>query len=112
MIHTLEEMIIILCAYGLELKDLDGFNHDWFTLIPSLELEYKASINSLTGKTPAMLEKGWEPRVPYDTLKKDLLDIHPTESSFKIMFSKARHHENRCMQERDRIEVINHLTLK
>ncbi|MBW0469184.1 hypothetical protein O181_008899 [Austropuccinia psidii MF-1] len=46
-----------------------------------------------------MLEKGWNPRIPYDTLKKDLVDINPTESSFKIMLDKARHHLNRCMQD-------------
>ncbi|MBW0565404.1 hypothetical protein O181_105119 [Austropuccinia psidii MF-1] len=44
-----------------------------------------------------MLKKGWNPRLPYDTLKKDLVDIHPTASSFKIMLDKARHHANRCM---------------
>ncbi|MBW0580250.1 hypothetical protein O181_119965 [Austropuccinia psidii MF-1] len=46
-----------------------------------------------------MLGKGWNPRLPYDTLKKDLGDIHPTASSFKIMLDKARHHANRCMQD-------------
>ncbi|MBW0539288.1 hypothetical protein O181_079003 [Austropuccinia psidii MF-1] len=46
-----------------------------------------------------MLEKGWKPRLPYETLKKDLGDIHPTASSFKLMLDKARHHENRCMQD-------------
>ncbi|MBW0589125.1 hypothetical protein O181_128840 [Austropuccinia psidii MF-1] len=46
-----------------------------------------------------MLEKVWNPRLPYDTLKKDLVDIHPAESSFSIMLDKARHHENRCMQD-------------
>ncbi|MBW0592161.1 hypothetical protein O181_131876, partial [Austropuccinia psidii MF-1] len=99
MIQTLEDMIRRFCAYGLEFKDSDGFNHDWCTLIPALELEYKASIHSSTGKTPAMLEKGWNPRLPYDTLKKDLVDIHPTARSFKIILHKARHHANRCMQD-------------
>ncbi|MBW0495947.1 hypothetical protein O181_035662 [Austropuccinia psidii MF-1] len=46
-----------------------------------------------------MLEKGWNTRLPYDTLKKELVDIHPTASSFKKMFYKARNHENRCMQD-------------
>ncbi|MBW0550068.1 hypothetical protein O181_089783 [Austropuccinia psidii MF-1] len=41
MIHTLEDMIRIFCAYGLELKDSDGFTHCWCTLIPALELAYK-----------------------------------------------------------------------
>ncbi|MBW0515745.1 hypothetical protein O181_055460 [Austropuccinia psidii MF-1] len=71
MIQTLEDMIRRFCAYGLELKDSDGLTHDWCTLIPALELEYKTSIHSSTGKTPAMLEKGWNARLPYDTLKND-----------------------------------------
>ncbi|MBW0551070.1 hypothetical protein O181_090785 [Austropuccinia psidii MF-1] len=36
MIQTLENMTRRCCAYGLEFKDSDGFNHDWFTIIPSL----------------------------------------------------------------------------
>ncbi|MBW0563510.1 hypothetical protein O181_103225 [Austropuccinia psidii MF-1] len=112
MIQTLEDMIRRFCAYGLEFKDSDGFTHDWCTLLPALELPYKTSIHSSTGKTPAMLEKGWNPRLRYDTLKKNLVDIHSAASSFKIILEKGRHHANRCMQEKDGIKVINHLTSK
>ncbi|MBW0560482.1 hypothetical protein O181_100197 [Austropuccinia psidii MF-1] len=82
MIQTSEDMIRRFYAYGLEFKDSDGFTHDWCTLIPALELAYKTSVHSSTGQTPAMLEKGWNPRLPADTLRKDLIDIHPTASSF------------------------------
>ncbi|MBW0552768.1 hypothetical protein O181_092483 [Austropuccinia psidii MF-1] len=111
-------MIRRFCAYGLEFKDADGFTHDWFTLLPARELAYKTSIHASTGKTPAMLEKGWNPRLPYDTLKKGLVDIPPTERGFKIILDKARHHANRCMQDsfkysKERWEKIhNHLTSK
>ncbi|MBW0582862.1 hypothetical protein O181_122577 [Austropuccinia psidii MF-1] len=71
MIHTLEDMIRRFCDYGLEFKDSDGFTHYWCKLIPALELTYKTSIHSSTGKTPEMVEKGWNPRIPYDILKKD-----------------------------------------
>ncbi|MBW0530028.1 hypothetical protein O181_069743 [Austropuccinia psidii MF-1] len=57
MIQTLEDIIRRFCAYGLEFKDSDSFNHDLCTLIPSLELAYKISVHSSTGQTPAMLEK-------------------------------------------------------
>ncbi|MBW0506042.1 hypothetical protein O181_045757 [Austropuccinia psidii MF-1] len=97
-IKTLEDMIRRFCAYGLEFKDSDGFTHDWCTLIPALELAHKTSIHSSTGKTPAMLEKCCNPRLPYDTLKKDLVDIHPTASNFKLILDKARTHANRYMQ--------------
>ncbi|MBW0462798.1 hypothetical protein O181_002513 [Austropuccinia psidii MF-1] len=99
MIQTLEDMIKRLCAYGLEFKDSDGFTHDLCTLIQALELAYKTSINCSTGKTPAMLEKGWNPRLPYDTLKRNLVDIHPTERSFEIILDKERHHASICMQD-------------
>ncbi|MBW0507882.1 hypothetical protein O181_047597 [Austropuccinia psidii MF-1] len=46
-----------------------------------------------------MLEKGWNPRIPYDTLIKDLVDIHPKASSLEIVLDKARNHANRFMQD-------------
>ncbi|MBW0559907.1 hypothetical protein O181_099622 [Austropuccinia psidii MF-1] len=95
MIQTLEDMIREFCAYGLEFKDSDGFTHDWCTLIPALELAYKTSIHASTGKTPAMLEKGWNPKLPVYTLKKDLVDIHPTASRFKLLLDKVRQHANK-----------------
>ncbi|MBW0562477.1 hypothetical protein O181_102192 [Austropuccinia psidii MF-1] len=90
MIQTLEDMIETFCAYGLELKDSDGFTHDWCTLIPALELAYKTSLHASTGKTPVMLEKGWNPKLPIDTLKKDLVDINPDASRFKLFLDKVR----------------------
>ncbi|MBW0591484.1 hypothetical protein O181_131199 [Austropuccinia psidii MF-1] len=88
MIQTLEDMIRRFCAYGLELKYSDGFNNYWCSLIPALEFAYKTSVHLSTGQTPAMLEKGWNPRIPADTLRKDLIVIHPTDSSFKIILDK------------------------
>ncbi|MBW0478694.1 hypothetical protein O181_018409 [Austropuccinia psidii MF-1] len=46
-----------------------------------------------------MLEKGWNQRLPYDTLKMDLVSIQPIGSSFKLILDKARHHSNRRMQD-------------
>ncbi|MBW0514470.1 hypothetical protein O181_054185 [Austropuccinia psidii MF-1] len=97
MIQTLEDMIRRFCAYGLKLKDSDAFIHDWCNLIPALELDYKTSIHASTGKTPEMLEKGWNPKVPVDTWKKDLVDIHPTASRFKLFLEKVRHHAKKSM---------------
>ncbi|MBW0515431.1 hypothetical protein O181_055146 [Austropuccinia psidii MF-1] len=91
MIQTLEDMIRIFCAYGLELKDSDVFTHNWCKLILALELASKTSIHASIGKTPAMLEKAWNPKLPVDTLKKDLVDVHPTTPSFKLFLDKVRH---------------------
>ncbi|MBW0509419.1 hypothetical protein O181_049134 [Austropuccinia psidii MF-1] len=78
MIQTLKDMIRRFCAYGLEFKDSDGFTHDWCTLTPALELAHKNSIHNSTEKTPEVLEKGWIPKLPVDTLKNNLVDVHPT----------------------------------
>ncbi|MBW0583378.1 hypothetical protein O181_123093 [Austropuccinia psidii MF-1] len=84
-IQTLEDMVRRFCAYGLELKDCDGFTHDWCTLFPELELAYKTSIHASTNQTPAILEKGWNPKLPQDSLRKDFIEIHPTAASFTGM---------------------------
>ncbi|MBW0535692.1 hypothetical protein O181_075407 [Austropuccinia psidii MF-1] len=99
MIQTLEDMIRRICAYGLEFKNSDGFTHDWCTLIPALELAYKTSIHASTGKTPAMLQNVCNPKLPVDTLKKDLVDIHPSASRFKLFLDKVRHHANQSMND-------------
>ncbi|MBW0511556.1 hypothetical protein O181_051271 [Austropuccinia psidii MF-1] len=57
MIQTLEDMVRRFCAYGLEFKKWDGFTHDWGTLLPAPELEYKTSIHASTNQIPAILEK-------------------------------------------------------
>ncbi|MBW0569054.1 hypothetical protein O181_108769 [Austropuccinia psidii MF-1] len=99
MIQTLEEVVRRFCAYGLELKDYDGFTHDWCTLLPALELSYKTSIHSRTNQTPAILENGWNPKLPQDSLRKDLIEIHPTSASFKGVLDKARRLAVRCMED-------------
>ncbi|MBW0529542.1 hypothetical protein O181_069257 [Austropuccinia psidii MF-1] len=46
-----------------------------------------------------MLEKGWNPRLPADTLRKDLIEIHPTASSLKIILDKLKHHAKKSMND-------------
>ncbi|MBW0583109.1 hypothetical protein O181_122824 [Austropuccinia psidii MF-1] len=92
-------MIRRFCAYGLELKDSHGLTHYWCPLIPALELAYTTSIHASTGKTPAMLQKGWNPKLPVYIFKKDLVFIHPAYSSFKLFLDKVRHHANQSMND-------------
>ncbi|MBW0578721.1 hypothetical protein O181_118436 [Austropuccinia psidii MF-1] len=73
MIQTLEDMVRRFCAYGLEFTDCDGLTHDWCTLLPALELAYKKSIHASTNQTPSILEKGWNPKLPQDCLRKELI---------------------------------------
>ncbi|MBW0559305.1 hypothetical protein O181_099020 [Austropuccinia psidii MF-1] len=87
------------CAYGSEFKDSDGFTHYCCTLIPALELAYKTSVHSSPGQTPAMLEKGWNPRLPEDKLRKDLIKIHPTPSSFKIILDRVKNNPKQIIND-------------
>ncbi|MBW0539700.1 hypothetical protein O181_079415 [Austropuccinia psidii MF-1] len=113
MIQNLEEMMRRFCAYGLEFKESDGFTIDWCTMIPALVLAYSTSVHPSTGKTPAIIEKGWNPRLPGDTLRKDLIDIDPTASSFKIILDKVKNHSKKVqmmlftMQNRSGTRVIS-----
>ncbi|MBW0564586.1 hypothetical protein O181_104301 [Austropuccinia psidii MF-1] len=99
MIQTLEDMVRRLCAYGLEFKDCDGFTNDRCTLLPALELAYKTSIHASTNQTPVILEKGWNPKLPQDSLRKDLVKINPTAASLKGMLDRDRKHAVRCMED-------------
>ncbi|MBW0463281.1 hypothetical protein O181_002996 [Austropuccinia psidii MF-1] len=67
MIQNLVDMIRQFCTYGLDLKDCDGFTHHWCTHIVALKLSYNTFIHASKGKTPEMLEKGWNPKLPGDT---------------------------------------------
>ncbi|MBW0566204.1 hypothetical protein O181_105919 [Austropuccinia psidii MF-1] len=82
-IQTLEDMVRRVYTYGLEFEDFNGFTHYWCTLLPELELEYKTSMNASTNQSPAILGKGWNPKLPQDSLRKDFFEIHPTAISFK-----------------------------
>ncbi|MBW0583144.1 hypothetical protein O181_122859 [Austropuccinia psidii MF-1] len=99
MIQTLEDMVRGFCEYGLEFKDCYGFTHDWCTLLPALEWAYKTSLHASTNQTPAILAKGWNPKLPQYSLRKDLVEIHHTASSFKGMLDIARKHAARCMED-------------
>ncbi|MBW0502327.1 hypothetical protein O181_042042 [Austropuccinia psidii MF-1] len=98
MIQTLEDMVRRFCAYGLEFKDCDAFTHYWCTLLPALELAYKTSIQASTNQTSVILE-GWNPNLPQDCLRKDLVEIHPTAAIFKGMLEKAKKYVVRCMED-------------
>ncbi|MBW0550010.1 hypothetical protein O181_089725 [Austropuccinia psidii MF-1] len=98
-IQTFEDMVRRLCAYGFESKDCDGFTHDWCTLLPELEFEYKTSIHASTNQTPAILEKEWNPKLTQDSLRNNLVEIHSTAASFEGMLDRARKHAVRFMED-------------
>ncbi|MBW0554078.1 hypothetical protein O181_093793 [Austropuccinia psidii MF-1] len=89
MIQKMEEILRRFCAYGVEYKDHEGYTHDWVTLPPAVQLAYNTSQYSTTGKTPALVEKGWNPLLTVDHLKKNILNIHPTAKDFHGMWKRA-----------------------
>ncbi|MBW0466550.1 hypothetical protein O181_006265 [Austropuccinia psidii MF-1] len=84
-IQTMENILRRFFTYGMEYKDNEGYTHDWVTLLPAVQLAYNTSQHSTTGKAPALVEKGWNPLLPVDHLKKNLLTIHPTAKAFHEM---------------------------
>ncbi|MBW0534274.1 hypothetical protein O181_073989 [Austropuccinia psidii MF-1] len=74
-------------------------DHDWVTLLPAVQLAYNTSQHSTTGKIPALVEKGCNPLLPVDHLKKNLLNIHPTAKGFHDMWKSACDTAARCIAE-------------
>ncbi|MBW0546393.1 hypothetical protein O181_086108 [Austropuccinia psidii MF-1] len=88
-IQTIEDIIRRFCAYGMEYKDHEGYTHEWVTLLPEVQLPYNTSQHSTTGKSPSLVEKGWNPLLPVDHMKKNLLTIHPTSKGLHDMCKRA-----------------------
>ncbi|MBW0480478.1 hypothetical protein O181_020193 [Austropuccinia psidii MF-1] len=85
----MEDILRRFCAYGMDYKDREGYTHDWVTLLQAVQLAYSTSQHSTTGKTPALVEEGWNPLLAVDHLKKNLLTIHPTAKDFNDMWKRA-----------------------
>ncbi|MBW0567472.1 hypothetical protein O181_107187 [Austropuccinia psidii MF-1] len=95
----MEDILRRFCAYGMEYKDQEGYTHAWVTLLPAVQLAFNTSQHSTTGKTPALVEKGWNPLLPVDHLKKNLLTIHPTAKDFHEMWKRAYDTAAKCIAE-------------
>ncbi|MBW0545381.1 hypothetical protein O181_085096 [Austropuccinia psidii MF-1] len=99
MIQILGDLVRSFCAYDLEFNPCDRLTYYWCTLLPALESAYKTSIHASTNKSPAILEKGWNPKLPQNSLSKDLVEINPTAGSIKGMLHRARKHAIRLMED-------------
>ncbi|MBW0482322.1 hypothetical protein O181_022037 [Austropuccinia psidii MF-1] len=99
MLQTMEEILRRFCAYGMEYKDHEGYTHDWVTLLPAVQLAYRKSQHSITGKTPVLVDKGWNPLLPVDHLKKNFLTIHPTPKDLHDKWKRACDTASKCIAE-------------
>ncbi|MBW0553678.1 hypothetical protein O181_093393 [Austropuccinia psidii MF-1] len=57
------------------------------------------SQHSTTGKTPSLVEKGWNPLLPVDHLKKNVLTIHPKAKDFHDIWKRACGTASKCIAE-------------
>ncbi|MBW0589107.1 hypothetical protein O181_128822 [Austropuccinia psidii MF-1] len=62
-------------------------------------LEDMTSLHDSTNQTPAILEKGWNPKLPQYSLRKYLVEIHPKAAGFKGMLEKTRKHAVMFMED-------------
>ncbi|MBW0556904.1 hypothetical protein O181_096619, partial [Austropuccinia psidii MF-1] len=62
-------------------------------------LENLTSIHSSNNQTPAILEKGWNPKLPQDSFRKELVEIHPTAATFRGILDKSGNCAVRCMED-------------
>ncbi|MBW0537070.1 hypothetical protein O181_076785 [Austropuccinia psidii MF-1] len=95
----MEEIIRRVCAYDMEYNDHEGYTHKWVTLLPAVQLAYNTRKNSTTGKLPSLVEKGWNPLLTVDHLKKNLLTIHPKAKDFHYMWNRACDTAAKCIAE-------------
>ncbi|MBW0524578.1 hypothetical protein O181_064293 [Austropuccinia psidii MF-1] len=89
MIQKMEDIIRIFSAYGMEYKSNEGDTHEWVTLLPEAQLDYNTSQNSTTGKSPSLVEKGWNPLSLVDNLKNNLLTVYPIAKDFHDIWKRA-----------------------
>ncbi|MBW0475608.1 hypothetical protein O181_015323 [Austropuccinia psidii MF-1] len=97
MIQTMEDILRTFFAYGMEYKDHDGYTYDWVTFLPAVQLPYNTSQHSTTGKTLSLVEKGWNPLLPVDHLKKNILTLHLTAKDFHDMWKRACETASKCV---------------
>ncbi|MBW0464938.1 hypothetical protein O181_004653 [Austropuccinia psidii MF-1] len=98
-IQKMEEIIRRFCVYGMEYKGHEAYTHDWVTFLLEVQLAYNTSQHSTTRKSPSLVEKGWNPLLPVDNLRKNLLNIHPTANDFHDMWNMACDTASKCIAE-------------
>ncbi|MBW0486596.1 hypothetical protein O181_026311 [Austropuccinia psidii MF-1] len=98
-IQTMEDILKGFCAYGMEYKDHECYTLDWVTLLQAVRLAYNTSQNSTTGKTPALVEKGWNFLFSVDHLKQNHLTNHPIAKYFHEMWKRAGDTSSKCIAE-------------
>ncbi|MBW0584633.1 hypothetical protein O181_124348 [Austropuccinia psidii MF-1] len=98
-IQKVKDIIRSFYAYGMEGKDYEGYTHYWVTRLPAINVAYNTSQHSTTGKSLPLLEKGWNPILPVDHLKKNFLTIGLTAKDFHDMWKRECYTAEKCIPE-------------
>ncbi|MBW0489859.1 hypothetical protein O181_029574 [Austropuccinia psidii MF-1] len=99
MIQKMDDIIRRCCVHAMEYKNYEGYAYDWVKLLPAVQLAYNTSQHPTTGKSLSLVEKGWNPLLPVDHLKKNILTIHPTAKDFHDMLKRACDTAFKCIAE-------------
>ncbi|MBW0513811.1 hypothetical protein O181_053526, partial [Austropuccinia psidii MF-1] len=83
----------------MEYKDHEGYSHDLITPLPEIQLVYSTSQNSTTGKSPSLVENGWNPLHPVNNMKKNHLKISSKAKDCHDMWKRAFDTEAECIAE-------------
>ncbi|MBW0502810.1 hypothetical protein O181_042525 [Austropuccinia psidii MF-1] len=62
-------------------------------------LEHVTSIHASNYQSPAIVERGWNPKLPQDSFRIDLFEINPKASSLKGILENTGKHAIRCMED-------------
>ncbi|MBW0462135.1 hypothetical protein O181_001850 [Austropuccinia psidii MF-1] len=73
----------------LSKSDHERYTHDCVTLLPAVQLAYNTRWHFTTGKSPSLVGKGWNPLLPVDHLKENLLNIHPTAKGLPDIWKRS-----------------------
>ncbi|MBW0496760.1 hypothetical protein O181_036475 [Austropuccinia psidii MF-1] len=87
MIQKMEDIIRRFSVYGMEYNKNQEYTHEWVTLLPAIQHAYNTIHKSTTGTLPSLVEKGYNPLMPVDHLKTNLLTIHPISKYFHDMWN-------------------------
>ena len=99
-IQSLEDMLRRFCAFNPEWEDSEGITRDWTDLLPALEFAINSVPNASSGKSPFVLERGYNPKNVYSlvTSKLPTSITAPATEVFAQAIANAHSRAQECIQ--------------
>ncbi|MBW0472135.1 hypothetical protein O181_011850 [Austropuccinia psidii MF-1] len=83
----------------MEYEKHKGYTHNGVTLLPAVQLAYNTRKHYTTGKSPSLVEKGWNSLFTEDHLNENLLTIHLTAKILHEMWKRESDTASKCIAE-------------